>query len=464
MGVQSRYGAAVRVPPGSLTDKPLRAAFGPGALLAVIQQLKHPSRRELITATGLARATVESRVERLLAHHWVTERDSEATTGRPPRELVFNQAGAFVLCLDVGARRTRVGIADLGCTMLAESTVDVAITAGPGRVLGEAATALRQLLQQHDIPPHLVLGVGVGVPSPVEVSGQMARPPASGVSTLTSAWERMNIAHEILAFLPAMGIPDVQVAVDKDANLMALGEWRTSWPGVQDLIVIRTGMAISCGIIANGRVLRGSAGVAGDLEHIPDRDSPIPCHCGQRGCLAATASGEAIKRDLGPAAGRQIEQSRDIVDLLRAGDPQARRLTREAGTRIGTTLATAMSILNPDLVVLGGGLTSDAELVQQIRSAAFSNVQPLTRISARIITSGIQQDAVLVGAAHLVLELVTDAPAVDAAIDAGITLLPVAPGPAPHRTPDPGTSRSSTSSADGGATPGTRWPESRRPG
>ena len=422
MGIQTRNGAAVRVPQTSITDKPLRAGFGPGALLAVIRQLKHPSRKDLIAATGLARATVEARVERLLAHHWVLEQDGESTNGRPPRELVFNHEGAYVLCLDIGSHRTRVGIADLGCTMLADSSIEVAITEGPGRVLGEAATALRRLLKQNAIPPHLVLGVGVGVPSPVEVSGQMARPPASGVSSLTSAWERMNIAHEILAFLPAMGIPDVQVAVDKDATLMALGEWRTSWPGVRDLIVLRMGRAISCGIIANGRVLRGAAGVAGDLEHIPNHDSTVQCHCGQRGCLAATASGEAIKRDLGQAAGAHIEQSRDIVDLLRTGNTEAIRLTREAGTRIGTTLATAMSFLNPDLVVLGGNLTQHADLVDQIRTSAFHNVQPLTAISARIITSTIQQDAGLVGAAHLVLELVTDAPAVDAAIDAGITL------------------------------------------
>lgn len=358
----------------------------------------------------------------MLAHHWVTEQDSESTTGRPPRELVFNHAGAYVLCLDIGSVQTRVGIADLGCNMLAHSLVNVAITEGPGRVLGEAAAALRKLLIQASIPPHLVLGVGVGVPSPVEVNGQMARPPVSGVSSLTSAWERMNIAREILAFLPALGIPDVQVAVDKDANLMALGEWRTSWPGVQDLMVLRMGMAISCGIIANGRVLRGSAGVAGDLEHIPNHDSTVLCRCGQRGCLTATASGEAIKRGLGPSAGAHIKQGRDIVDLLRTGGTDVTRLTLEAGTRIGTTLATAMSILNPDLVVLGGSLTQYPDLVDQIRTSAFNNVQPLTAISARIITSTIQQDAGLVGAAHLVLELVTDAPAVDAAIDSGVTL------------------------------------------
>lgn len=422
MTVQARQGMAVRVPAASLPDKRFRAAFGPGALLGVIRELKSPSRRDLIAATGLARATVESRVERLLASQWVVEREVESSTGRPPRALSFNHDGGFVLCLDIGSLQTRVGIADLGCNMVAATVMDMDITQGPGRVLGEAATALKRLLAHLNIPPELVLGVGVGVPSPVEVTGQMTRPPASGVSSLTSAWESMSIAREILAFLPAMGIREVPVAVDKDANLMALGEWRTSWPGVRDLIVVKMGMHISCGIVANGRILRGAAGVAGDLEHIPNSDSPVICRCGQPGCLEATSSGQAISRDLGPAAAG-IRQGRDIVVRMQAGDPPVRRLVLDAGRRIGAMLATAMSVLNPDLVVIGGSVAQDnPELLDELRSSALNRVQPVTAISARIVTSSIKKEAGLVGAAHLVLELVTEPAAVDAAIDAGVVL------------------------------------------
>lgn len=327
-----------------------------------------------------------------------------------------------MLCLDVGSLQTRVGVADLGCKVLATSVVDVAITEGPGRVLGEAATALKQLMVRASISPELVLGVGIGVPSPVEVSGTMARPPEGEFSLAVLAWQSVSIAHEVLAFLPALGIRDVPVAVDKDANLIALGEWRTSWPTVSDLIVVRTGMHLSFGIIANGRVLRGATGVAGDLEHIPDPDSPVVCRCGQRGCLEATSSGAAIRRDLGTAAG-EVRQGSDIVTLKNRGVANAAKLLAESGTRIGATLATAMSVLNPDLVVVGGSLSEgNPDMIEAIDTAVARRVQPITAVSTRIVPSSMDNNVGLVGAAHLVLELVTDPAAVDSSIEDGVVL------------------------------------------
>lgn len=127
-------------------------------------------------------------------------------------------------------------------------------------------------------------------------------------------------------------------------------------------------------------------------------------------------------RDLGPGAAG-IRQGRDIVARMQAGDPQVTRLVLDAGRRMGAMLATAMSVLNPDLVVVGGSVAQDnPELLDVLRPAALTRVQPVTAISARIVTSSIKNEAGLVGAAHLVLELVTEPAAVDAAIEAGVVL------------------------------------------
>ena len=397
---------------GNSTMLNVAATAGPGGILALIRSGEAVTRAQILAITGLSRSTVAQRLDALIAHGYIAPAATESSTGgRPAGAFQINADAGVMLLASIGAGAMQVAVCDMGRTILARQSHGVSVADGPIAVLGEVMAHFDQLLAEVKRTRADVKGIGIGVPGPVEFAeGRVVRPP------IMTGWDGYRVPD---FFAADYACP---IVVDKDANLMALGEWRTSWPGVQDLMVLRMGMAISCGIIANGRVLRGSAGVAGDLEHIPNHDSTVLCRCGQRGCLTATASGEAIKRGLGPSAGAHIKQGRDIVDLLRTGGTDVTRLTLEAGTRIGTTLATAMSILNPDLVVLGGSLTQYPDLVDQIRTSAFNNVQPLTAISARIITSTIQQDAGLVGAAHLVLELVTDAPAVDAAIDSGVTL------------------------------------------
>ncbi len=395
---------------------------GPGALLALIRSMGGATRRDLLQATNLARATVESRLDMLVSRGFVVYRAVPSTSGRPPQMFHFNDSGGFLVCIDMGSTQTRLGITDLGARMVAHTSADLDLSMGPGVALGKVGTLLREMIRKHRIDPALVMGVGVGVPSHVEMSGRMVRLPFDGRTPSLAPWTDMVIAQEIRAFLPALGISAVPVIVDKDANNMALGEWRQSWPEVRDLIVLKVGTAISCGIVANSDILRGAIGMAGDLGHIPDPTSDLICYCGQRGCAETNASGRGIAAILGDAAG-PIHTSRDLVRLLDTGREDVADLMRQAGRRLGVLIGTAMATLNPQLVVVGGNLAEGNDLLlDEIRSVALAGVHPLTAHSTRIVSSRISEHSGIYGAAHLALREVLDPTYVDLVIKRGTRL------------------------------------------
>ena len=281
---------------------------GPGALLSLIRSTGGATRRDLMRATNLARATVDARLDTLASHGYVVHREVPRAKGRPPQMFEFNESGGYLLCIDMGSSHTRLGIADLGGRLMAHTSAELDLSMGPGVTLGKVGTLLRAVVRAEGIDPRYVMGVGVGVPGPVELTGHMVRLPFD--ASALAPWTEMVISREIRAFLPAIGVGDVPVEVDKDANNMALGEWRTSWPEVRDLLVLKVGMTLTCGIVANAETVRGAIGMAGDLEHIPDGTSDVVCRCGQRGCAEATASGRGIASLLGSVAG-SIRTSRD---------------------------------------------------------------------------------------------------------------------------------------------------------
>jgi len=132
---------------------------------------------------------------------------------------------------------------------------------------------------------------------------------------------------------------NVPVLVDNDANIMALGEHAAHWPDVEHLLFVKVGTGIGCGIVAKGPIDRGGQGAAGDIGHIRvSGNEDVVCHCGNTGCLEAVVGGAALAaqvRQYGLAA----DNSRDLVRLVRAQNPLAVRVVRQAGRLLGEVLA-----------------------------------------------------------------------------------------------------------------------------
>jgi len=169
--------------------------------------------------------------------------------------------------------------------------------------------------------------------------------------------------------------------------------------------MLTLGTGVGGGIVAAGRLLTGAAGLAGELGHLPAADDGPPCACGGRGCLEIYASGPAVARQAARAKpGSAPLTAEDVVAAARAGVPEATRALAGAGEAVGRAVARLVPVLNPDLVLLGGGLAAGAtDLVLIPARRALAEATPLSNVVAappiRLATCG--ADAGALGASYL---------------------------------------------------------------
>jgi predicted NBD/HSP70 family sugar kinase len=389
---------------------PAVPAPGAGAILQLVRSGQAATRADLAALTGLARSTVAQRVDALLAMRLLVARgDSQSTGGRPPTMLAFNHEAGVVLAGDLGATHSRVAVTDLGGTILTQTWRDIAIAEGPEAVLSWLESAFDGLLKEVGRGSDAVRGVGVGLPGPVEfATGQPVNPP------IMPGWDRYPVGDRLAR---RYGVPAL---VDNDVNIMAVGEHWSNWRDEAFLLFVKIGTGIGSGIVAGGHVHRGADGAAGDIGHIhvPGHDD-IVCRCGNRGCLEAFAGGGAMAVRLRDQ-GLPTQSSRDVVDQVRAGRPEAVQLIREAGRTVGGVLATCVNMLNPAVIVIGGDVArADEPLMAGIREVVYRRSLPLATGRLRIVRSQLDDGAGVIGATVMVLEEVLAPAAVDAALSAG---------------------------------------------
>ncbi|MVA76301.1 ROK family protein [Auraticoccus sp. F435] len=364
-------------------------------MLDVLRDGRPRTRAELVVQTGLSRSTVAARVEALVGAGLVRAA-GEATSsgGRPPARVEFNPTAGLVLAVDLGATHGTVAVTDLSGTVLAASTLELAVADGPARVLPLVLEEGRRLLAGRGRAPADVVGIGIGVPGPVEHStGRPITPP------IMPGWDRVDIPAEVRGRLEL----DVPVLVDNDVNLLALAEHRTVWPDVADLLFVKVSTGIGAGIVAGGVLQRGASGSAGDLGHlrvpwVPDAPRPPE----DVRDLEAVAGGPAIAARL-REQGLDARTSADVVALVRAGDQRALDAVRQAGRDVGAVLAGVVNLLNPSVIVLGGSISRAGEhLVAGVREVVYGQSIPLATHTLRVVPSRSGETAGVLGAALMV--------------------------------------------------------------
>lgn len=378
---------------------------GAGEIFQILRDGRARTKAELAALTGLARSTVSGRVDALLAAGLVRPAGEAASTGgRPPARVAFNPSAGVVLAVDLGATHATVAVADLAAQILTSNTHPLDIAEGPERVLDSVISEGASLLQRQDIPALQLVGVGIGVPGPVEHStGRPTNPP------IMPGWDRFDVPGYVQRTFP------VPVLVDNDVNILALGEHALQWSGVDDLVFVKVATGIGAGIISGGQLQRGAQGSAGDMGHVQvpySHDSPRPP--GDERDLEAIASGTAIAADL-RAQGIQASGSSDVVALVRAGHPAAIAATRQAGREVGEVLATVVNMLNPSVIVIGGSIARAGEhLLAGVREVVYRRSIPLATQHLGIVQSQAGETAGVLGAAIMVTQQVLSPAAVDA--------------------------------------------------
>src|SRR5882757_3569973 len=362
------------------------------AALDLIRSGTARTRPELAHQASLGRALVAQRVAQLIDLGLVVEGDlGPSTGGRAPRQLRFRAEAGHVLVAELGATSVSAGVANLAGQLLAYREEPLDVASGPERCLRRVEEIFTDVLADPNVGEAPVWGVGVGVPGPVEfATGRPTAPP------IMPGW------------------------VDYQVNVMALGELRAgSARGQREVLYVKIGTGIGAGLIADGRLHRGSQGCAGDIGHVAvvDDDTVI-CRCGNRGCLEAVAGGAAIAR-IAELAARDGESAfladildqaghitaADVATAARHGDPFSYQLIVRTGRTIGDVLASFISFFNPSLILVGGGVTGAGDaFLATIRESAYRRALPLATRDLRLIRSPLGDLAGMMGAAFMVAD------------------------------------------------------------
>lgn len=394
-----------------MTTGATSGATGAGELLQHLRDGQPRTKAELAQQSSLARSTVSTRLDALVASGLLRAVGEAASTGgRPPTRFALDGSSRAVLGVDLGASHAAVAVVDLTGTVRAETSVDSDIAEGPESVLERVAELARGLLADLGLDPAHVVGVGIGVPGPVEhATGRPMHPP------IMPGWHEYDVPAHLHRHFAG------PVLVDNDVNVLALGEHVGAWASEEHLLYVKVATGIGAGIVSHRRLVRGAVGTAGDLGHVRvvESDESVLCRCGNTGCLEAVAAGPAVARGL-REAGLDVETSQQVVDAVQRGDASAGRAVREAGRAIGGVLATCVNLLNPSVIVIGGTLSAAGDqLVAGVREVVYQRSLPLATSGLRIVTASGGDRAGLLGAATLVLDEVLSAASVDQMVARG---------------------------------------------
>jgi predicted NBD/HSP70 family sugar kinase len=379
-----------------------------GAILGLIRSGTSTSRADVARQTGLSASTVATRIDELLEHGYLREAGPGMSRGgRRPAMLEVAPGPGVVTTLDLGSHHASFGLFDMAGRLLAESHRGMDIADGPSAILSWALAEMRALIKDNS-PAHAELrGIAVGVPGPVDsVTGLLVSP------SRMPGWNGADVGA-LLGELS--GVP---VVVDNDANLMALGEQLLAPGNPDNLVFLKAGSSIGCGVIISGAVHHGHRGMAGDISHVTVPDAPpTVCSCGRISCLDAVAGGAAIVSAL-KEAGVEVSDTQDILALANDAHPLATRLLREAGARVGVVLATIVNFFDPQVLVIGGHLCQADAFVAGVRSSIYSNCLPMATDQLEITVSMTGRVGGVSGAARVVLDQLFAADVVDGAIRA----------------------------------------------
>ncbi|MDI3257615.1 MAG: ROK family protein [Kyrpidia sp.] len=298
--------------------------------------------------------------------------------------------------IDVGGTRIKAGLVFQDGTVLARRQWATEPNRGPNRVVGRLAADMRTMAQEAGVSWEDVVGVGAGWPAFLDMgTGRI-------IEAANLRWRDVPI----LAMMEReLGKP---VVIDNDGNVAALGEaWIGAGRGAKTALCVTVGTGIGGGIVLDGRIYRGAAATAGEIGHVPMKPDGEPCTCGRRGCLETLASATALvregrRRGLRGPGGEGVLSTQDLFELVRRGDERAADVIREATFWLGRGLASAANLLNPDIIILGGGVSRAGDLWFRPLEEEFRRwALPLVAENCRLTPAFLGEEAGMLGAAGL---------------------------------------------------------------
>ncbi len=304
----------------------------------------------------------------------------------------MTQKKIFSIGIDLGGTNLRTGLFDRHCRIIDKSVLNTAALKTKARLIRAVVDSVNALLAAHRLKKAELAGIGLGLPGPVDADKGIVHffPNIPG-------WKEVNLKHILQRRLR------VPVFLDNDANLMCLAEYTLGAARAsRNAVCLTLGTGVGGGIIIEGRLYRGSGYAAGEIGHIPLNEQGPRCNCGGNACLESYVGNRRIMKQALKSFGRQVPLE-ELSSLARKGNAKARRIWAEMGGHLGVALAGVVNLLNPGIVVIGGGVANAGTvLFDAIRKTIAQRAMPVQVKGLRVVKAKLGNDAGLIGAAILV--------------------------------------------------------------
>lgn len=315
--------------------------------------------------------------------------------------IASHHEGECVVGVDIGKTNVTSVLADDSGKVLASDTrrtrADNGVQAGLATIMGSIAVVARESGEKR------IGAIGIGCAGPLD----------TGTGTVVSwfglpGWRNVPIRDMVGRE------SDLPVFIDNDANSAALGEgWVGAAAGIDSFVCVTLGTGLGTGIISGGRVLRGAGGMAGEGGHMTIAVRGLTCTCGHRGCLQAYVSATAIVRRteqalqrgaascLAGGASRGVLTAEMVHEAALAGDRMACEVMERTGCYLGIGLANLVCLLDPQMVVLAGGVSAAGMMVARAEKEIRMRIAPFRRVPPQVVTGKLGTSAGAIGAARL---------------------------------------------------------------
>ena len=308
----------------------------------------------------------------------------------------------YIFGIDVGGTTIKCGLFSDEGVVLEKWEIKTNTANSGEQIPKDIAQSVEAKLAEKQISKEEVLGVGIGVPGPVKQDGTV-------LTCVNLGWGVINIADIMTELL---GLP---VAAGNDANVAALGEmWKGGGQGYQDVVMVTLGTGVGGGIIVDGKIVTGATGAGGEIGHIHVEDNETDrCGCGKTGCLEQYGSATGIVRLATRALEATDEASvlRDgeltakaVCDAAKAKDAVAVKVMEQFGEYLGRGLAAIACVVNPEIFVIGGGVSKAGEMLFDYIRPHYEKYVFHGSKNTKFALATLGNDAGIVGAARLVLE------------------------------------------------------------
>ncbi|WP_053207305.1 ROK family transcriptional regulator [Jiangella muralis] len=364
------------------------------AVLAAIRAAGTARVTELVRATGLSRPTVTAAVSTLMADGWVEETEAPEIDaprmGRPARVLRFRADARHVLGIDVGPHRIYCAVADLSGTVVAHARHDVAVASTHAQLLDQVESTMRKALATVPVRLPDLAAVGIGTPGIVDDQrGAVVQAPS------VPGWSSLELGSLIRQSL------DCPVRVENDVNLAVMAErWNGSGGNAENLILVQWGARIGAAVLMEGQVHRGAHGAAGEIGFLELEEEPQGTQADGLGPLESAVGTAWILQRARSLGDDESPDAAAVLVAAAGGDPRALQAIDEACARLARGLASFVSAIDPELVVIGGSITLAGDT---ILAGLRRHLSRRALVQPRLELSRLGDDAVALGAVRLAL-------------------------------------------------------------